>query len=72
MARHLESEVEQLALLQELVRELAQRVDGVHGEVVIGVLTNLGEEVAEHLPDARPDEAHAASHREPITHEPSG
>ena len=55
----LELVVEQLSLFEKLGGELPEGVERVHGDREVGVLPHLGEKVAEHLPDARPYEAHA-------------
>ena len=56
----LEAKVSELALLEKLHGELAQRVDGEEGHLLVGIAAGLVEVLADDVPDARPLQADAA------------
>ena len=49
-----------LVLLEELVRKLAQAVDGEHGALIVVVAADGREVLTQDLPDLAPDQPHPA------------
>mmetsp|Transcript_3025 Transcript_3025/g.9444 ORF Transcript_3025/g.9444 Transcript_3025/m.9444 type:complete len:1065 (-) Transcript_3025:1106-4300(-) len=65
----LKVKVGQLVLLQELARELSQRIDRVHGNVQVLVAAHLAEVLLQVVPDAVPHQANAAQVEVRILHD---